>query len=84
MIRRVVSVTILLGALTVAGAGSVLAHDEQGTQGTDNPRRAIADPFDQAFIVGNIEAGAFAHDAGGKVIAAQTHNPTCGLHVHAD
>lgn len=82
MIRRVAVATLLVGAMTLAGAGSVLAHDEHGTTGTDNGQRAIADPFDQAFIVGNIEAGAIAHGAGDKVLEALSHNPTCGLHVH--
>lgn len=82
MVRRVVAATMLVGALMLAGTGSVLAHDENGTNGTDNGQRAIADPFDQAFIVGNIEAGAFAHGAGDTVLEALSHNPTCGLHVH--
>ncbi len=82
MIRRVAGASLLVGAMMLAGAGSVLAHDENGTNGTDNGQRAIADPFDQAFIKGNIEAGAFEHGAGAKVLEAQSHNPTCGLHAH--
>ena len=82
MWRRAAVATGLVGVLMLGGAGSVLGHDEHGTAGTDNGQRAIADPVDQSFIVGNIGSGAFAHGAGDKVLEAWSHNPTCGLHQH--
>lgn len=82
MWRRALVVTALVGVLMIAGAGSVLGHDDHGITGTDNGQRAIADPVDQSLLVGNIGAGAFAHGAEGKVLAAWSHNPTCGLHEH--
>lgn len=82
MVRRAAVATAMVGALMLGGAGTVLAHDPNGTNGTDNGQRAIADPVDQSFIRGNIADGAFAHGAGGKVLEAWSHNPTCPLHVH--